>query len=83
MGVDVSLEATVSPVSSYVPSGCTHCVPCVDAVLVCVLEDRQSSVLVQNPRLPLIAAEAHGAQDDLGDLQAGLAQATQWSAIFP
>ena len=58
-------------------TGYTYCVPCVDTVFVCVLENRQSSVLVQDPGLPLVGTEAHGAQDDLGDLQAGLTQATQ------
>ena len=44
-----------------------------------MLEDRQSSVLVQDPGLPLVGAEAHSTQDDLRDLQARFAQATEVS----
>lgn len=56
-----------------------HRVPCIDAVYVGVLEDGQSGVFVQDPGLPLVGTEAHGTQDDLGNLQAGLAQAIQKS----
>jgi hypothetical protein len=44
-----------------------------------VLEDWQSSVLVQDPGLPLVGAEAHSTQDDLRDLQARFTQATEVS----
>jgi hypothetical protein len=47
-----------------------------------MLEDGQSSVLVQDPRLPLVGAEAHSTQDDLGDLQTGLAQAIHKSVTL-
>lgn len=86
VGVDVGLHVSVSSSSNLCECClidvalqiiCTYCVPSIYAVLVGVLKDGQCGVLVQNPGLPLVAAEAHGAQDDLGHLQAGLAQATQ------
>lgn len=50
-------------------------IPRVDPPLVRVLEQRQGLVLVEHPLLPLPGAVGHGAQDDLGDLEAGLAEA--------
>lgn len=39
-------------------------IPSVDAALVGVLEKRQALGLVENPRLPLVGAVAHSAQND-------------------
>lgn len=46
-------------------------------MLVGVLQDGEGSVLVEDPGLPLVGAEAHSSKYDLGNLQARLAQAIQ------
>ena len=49
-------------------------VPGVNPALVRMLDQRERFVLVQHPVLPLLRAIRHGAQDDLGDLEARVAQ---------
>lgn len=63
----------------------THRIPGVDAPLVSVLNNVQRLLLIQDPALPLLATKAHGAQDDLGDLQARFAKAKAYrkSAFSP
>lgn len=41
-----------------------------------MLNQRQCFILIQNPVLPLAAAVGHGAQNDLGDLQARVPEPT-------
>lgn len=52
-------------------------VPGVDAAVKGVLEDGEGLVLVEEPGLPVLVAEAHAAEDDLGDLEAGFAHAVE------
>ena len=52
-------------------------VPGGDAGLVGVLEERQRGLLIQHPVLPFRRAVAHAPDNDLGDLEAGLAEAAR------
>ena len=61
----------------------TYRVPCVDAAFVRMLEEGQAFSFVQDPRLPFRGSITHGAQDDFGDLEARLAQATPVLAELP
>lgn len=45
-----------------------------------MLQQRQGLLLIQHPLLPGRGAVGHGAQDDLGDLEPGLAEAEDASA---
>lgn len=53
----------------------TYRIPGVDPLLVSVLDNIQRLLLVQDPVLPVLATKAHGAKNDLGNLQARLPQA--------
>jgi len=50
-------------------------VPSVQPDIVCMLQEGQSFILVDNPVLPFRAPDGHAAKDNLGDLQARLSQA--------
>lgn len=50
-------------------------VPGVDAALVSVLNQRESLVFIQDPVLPVLGTVGHGSKNDLGDFEAGFAQA--------
>lgn len=44
-------------------------VPCIDALIERVLENWEGFILVQEPGLPVLVAEAHAAEDNLGDFE--------------
>lgn len=48
-----------------------------------MLDQRESFVLVQHPVLPVLCTVGHGSKDDLGDLEARVAQSVVFLSFVP
>jgi hypothetical protein len=84
VGVDVGLLCPLlallnSTIPGLITGRCELCgvwtygIPGIDTNIICVLQERKSLCLVQNPGLPFSATVAHSTQNNLGDLKSGLA----------
>lgn len=60
----------------------TYRIPGVNTQLVGMFDQRKRIFLIENPVLPLLTSVTHSSQDDLGDLEAGVAKTVAPMSAF-